>query len=204
MSANDAAELLVRAAKVRTMDPDRQARRRQLAIPRRRSTGRCRAGRRRELLEAGRGPDTVMLDAAGLVVMPAFVDTHNHLRRAARDAIAVPVSQARDIPRIVDRHPRARTARNPGWPVDRHHRNGLAPKCSSPSRRRLPTAKKLDQATSDHQVLLLRGGHNAVLNTAALRVAGIGPDFADVAGGFIARDAAGHPSGWVRDAALRR
>jgi predicted amidohydrolase YtcJ len=34
------------------------------------------------------------------------------------------------------------------------------------------------------------------------RAAGIGPGTPDVAGGFIARDAAGHPSGWLQDAAL--
>jgi hypothetical protein len=41
-----------------------------------------------------------------------------------------------------------------------------------------------------------------VLKSAGLREAGIGPGTADIAGGFIARDAAGRPSGWVQDAAL--
>jgi hypothetical protein len=50
--------------------------------------------------------------------------------------------------------------------------------------------------------MLLRGGHNAVLNSAGLGAAGIGPDTPDMPGGFIARDAAGHPSGWPQDAAL--
>ncbi len=197
MTANDAAELIVRAAMVRTMAPDAGL---TTALAIRDGTITAAAGPdgERELLRAWRGPDTVMLDDAGLVVMPAFVDTHNHLMLAARDAVAVPVSQARDIPRIVDLV-RERAQRTPagqwiitaaGW-----HEMQLA-------ERRLPTAQELDQATSDHPVLLLRGGHNAVLNTAGLEAAGIGPDFADVAGGFIARDAAGHPSGWVQDAAL--
>jgi predicted amidohydrolase YtcJ len=197
MSANEDAELLVRAAVVRTMDPDAGP---TTALAIRHGTIAAAAGpeRERELLEAWRGPDTVMLDDGGLVVMPAFVDTHNHLMLAARDAVGVPVSQARDIPQIVDLI-RERAQRTPaghwiitaaGW-----HEMQLA-------ERRLPTAQELDQATTDHPVLLPRGGHNAVLNTAGLRAAGIGPDFADVAGGFIARDAAGCPSGWVQDAAL--
>lgn len=31
------------------------------------------------LVAAWRGPDTIMLDDAGLVVLPAFVDTHKSL-----------------------------------------------------------------------------------------------------------------------------
>jgi len=197
MSANDAAELLVRAGTVRTMGPDAGP---TTALAIRDGTIAATAGpdSEHELLEAWRGPDTVVLDDPGLVVMPAFVDTHNHLMLAARDAVGVPVPQARDIAQIVELI-RERAQRTPagqwivaaaGW-----HEMQL-------TERRLPTAAELDQATSDHPVLLPRGGHNAVLNTAGLRAAGIGPDFADVAGGFVARDPAGHPSGWVQDAAL--
>ena len=41
-----------------------------------------------------------------------------------------------------------------------------------------------------------------MLNSLGLRLAGIGLDTPDLPGGFIARDAAGHPAGWVQDAAL--
>jgi predicted amidohydrolase YtcJ len=51
-------------------------------------------------------------------------------------------------------------------------------------------------------VLLQRGGHNGVLNSAGLSLAGIGRDTPDPEGGFIDRDAAGDPRGWVQDAAL--
>ena len=51
-------------------------------------------------------------------------------------------------------------------------------------------------------MLLQRGGHNGVLNSAGLRLAGIGRDTPDLAGGFIDRDAASDPRGWVQDAAL--
>ena len=197
MSAGDSAELIVRADLVRTMDPDAGP---TTALAIRNGTITATAGpdSERDLVEAWRGPDTVVLDDRSLVVMPAFVDTHNHLMLAARDAVGVPVSQARDILQILDLI-RERAKRTPagqwivtaaGW-----HEMQLA-------ERRLPAAAELDQATSDHPVLLLRGGHNAVLNTAGLRAAGIGPDIADIAGGFIARDPAGHPSGWVQDAAL--
>jgi predicted amidohydrolase YtcJ len=65
-----------------------------------------------------------------------------------------------------------------------------------------PPVNALDEATTDHPVLLQRGGHNGVLNSAGLRLAGIGRNTPDLEGGFIDRDAAGEPRGWVQDAAL--
>ena len=153
---------------------------------------------RRDLLAAWRGPGTVMIDDPGLVVLPAFVDTHNHLMLAAQNILGVPVSRATDIPGLV-RLIRERAALTPAGQWIRSaadwHELGLA-------ERRLPTAAELDEATTDHPVLLQRGGHNGVLNSAGLRLAGIGRGTPDAEGGFIDRDAAGQPRGWVQDAAL--
>jgi hypothetical protein len=153
---------------------------------------------RRELLAAWRGPGTVVLDDQGLVVLPAFVDTHNHLMLAAQNILGVPVSQAADIPGLT-RLIRERAAHTPPGQWIRTaadwHELALA-------ERRLPTAAELDEATTDHPVLVQRGGHNGVLNSAGLRLAGIGRETPDLEGGFIDRDAAGNPRGWVQDAAL--
>jgi predicted amidohydrolase YtcJ len=153
---------------------------------------------RRDLLAAWRGPGTVMLDDPGLAVLPAFVDTHNHLVLAAQNILGVPVAQAADVPGLV-RLIRERAAHTPPGQWIRTaadwHELRLA-------ERRLPTAAELDEATTEHPVLLQRGGHNGVLNTAGLRLAGVGRDTPDLEGGFIDRDAAGEPRGWVQDAAL--
>jgi len=153
---------------------------------------------RRVLLAAWRGPGTVMLDDPGLTVQPAFVDTHNHLMLAAQNILGVPVSQAADIPGLV-RLIRERAAQTPAGQWIRTaadwHELRLA-------EHRLPTAAELDEATTEHPVLLQRGGHNGVLNSAGLRLAGIGHDTPNLEGGFIDRDAAGEPRGWVQDAAL--
>jgi predicted amidohydrolase YtcJ len=110
----------------------------------------------------------------------------------------VPVSRAADIPGLVGLI-RERAALTPAGQWIRSaadwHELGLA-------ERRLPTAAELDEATTDHPVLLQRGGHNGVLNSAGLRLAGIGRGTPDAEGGFIDRDAAGQPRGWVQDAAL--
>lgn len=197
MSTTLAADLIVRAVTVRTMDPAAGPVT-ALAV----SDGTIAAvagpGTEPDLLKAWRGPDTVVLDDAGLVVLPAFVDTHNHLVLAARNVLGVPVSRARDIAQLVGLIRDQAAHIPPGqWIITAADWHEL-----QLSERRLPTAAELDQATADHPVLLARGGHNGVLNSAGLRAAGIGPGTTDIEGGFIARDAAGRPSGWVQDAAL--
>jgi predicted amidohydrolase YtcJ len=197
MNATPAADLVVRAARVRTMDPEAGPVT-ALAIRDGKVAAAAGPGEEQDLLEAWRGPGTAVLEGAGLVVLPAFVDTHNHLMLAARNILGVPVSDAGDIGEIVGLIAERAARTPPGqWIITAAdwHELQLA-------EHRLPTAVELDQATTDHPVMLLRGGHNAVLNSAGLRAAGIGLDTPDLPGGFIARDAAGHPSGWLQDAAL--
>jgi predicted amidohydrolase YtcJ len=49
--------------------------------------------------------------------------------------------------------------------------------------KRLPTALELDQATSDHPVLVRRGSHLAVANSLALKTSGVNESTVDPAGG---------------------
>ena len=58
---------------------------------------------------------------------------------------------------------------------------------SNLSENRLPTLAELDAAAPDHPVLARRGGHLAVVNSAALQAAGIGADTPDPPGGTIGR-----------------
>ncbi|MGH3210600.1 MAG: amidohydrolase [Trebonia sp.] len=195
--SNDTADLIVAADTVHTLAAD-AAPVAALAIRDGRIAGTAGPDGRGDLMAAWRGPGTVVIDDPRLVVLPAFVDTHNHLMLAAQNILGVPVSQAADIPGLV-RLIGERAARTPPGQWIRTaadwHELRLA-------ERRLPTAAELDEATTDHPVLLQRGGHNGVLNSAGLRLAGITRDTRDLDGGFIDRDASGEPRGWVQDAAL--
>ena len=61
---------------------------------------------------------------------------------------------------------------------------------------RHPTAADLDRASPDHPVRLdHRTGHATILNTTAMNLLGIGPDFQGPAHGVVHRDESGSPNG---------
>jgi predicted amidohydrolase YtcJ len=68
--------------------------------------------------------------------------------------------------------------------------------------RRLPTAAELDAATTQHLVLVRRGGYHGVANSLALQRAGISRDTPDPAGGSFGRLADGSPHGILEGGAV--
>jgi hypothetical protein len=66
---------------------------------------------------------------------------------------------------------------------------------------RLPTRHDLDPATATHPVLLMRFFNTDVVNSYALRLAGIDRHTPDPVGGRIEHDAAGEPNGLLRASA---
>jgi predicted amidohydrolase YtcJ len=132
-----------------------------------------------------------VIDDGTLVLLPAFIDDHNHLLQAASSAAFVQIDQAKSIAEIVDRI-RARAAvtaagqwiqTSTGW-----NEQNLDEK-------RLPTASDLDQATADHPVVARRGGHMAVVNSMGLKLSGITSDTANPPGGHLGRHEDGSPNG---------
>ncbi|MFB7511372.1 amidohydrolase, partial [Streptomyces broussonetiae] len=143
-------------------------------------------------------PRTRVLDLPGATVLPAFDDTHTHLIFAALGAHDVPVHQARSIPEFLDLiRQRAQLTPEGEWIRTTTNWQEL-----NLAERRMPTAAELDQATDRHPVLVKRGGHNDVVNTYALRLAGITEDTPVPPGGVIGRDADGRLDGRLIDNAL--
>ncbi len=149
------------------------------------------------LRDAWRGDLTSVLEQHG-VLAPLFIDTHNHLALAARNVLGVPMHDVRSIGEILDRI-RERAAHTPAgsWVITAAdwHEMQL-------QERRFPTAVELDEAAPDHLVMVQRGGHNAVLNSAALAAAGVTATSGDVADGYVARADDGTPTGLLQDGAL--
>ncbi|MEV7283061.1 amidohydrolase [Streptomyces sp. NPDC093252] len=144
------------------------------------------------------GTGTEVRDLPGATVLPAFDDTHTHLVLAGLGAHDVPVHRARNIAEFLDLIRRRAATTPPGeWIRTTTNWQEL-----HLAERRLPTAAELDRATDRHPVLVKRGGHNDVVNTRALRLAGITEDTPAPPGGSIGRDADGRLDGRLTDTAL--
>ena len=144
------------------------------------------------------GPDTQVVDAGDLTVLPAFADAHEHLLEAARNAVLVPVERARTIDELRELiAAAAATVPSGGWVLTSNawHESNLA-------ERRPPTLAELDTAVPDQPVLVRRGGHFAVANGEALRRAGIDADTPDPPGGSIGHLPDGSLSGALEGSAV--
>ena len=135
--------------------------------------------------------NTHVVDDPELTLLPAFDDTHNHFILTAQNIGLVPVDRARNLAEFIELI-RQRAAQTPAgeWiqTSDAWHEVNLA-------EGRLPTAPELDEATKEHPVLVRRGGHIAIANSLALKLAGITHDTPDPRGGTIARFSDGTPNG---------
>ena len=150
-------------------------------------------------LDAWVSGHTTVHDLPDSTVLPAFDDTHTHLILAGRSAHDVPVHLAHTIEEFLESI-RQRAATTPEGQWIRTTTNWQELNLAE---RRMPTATELDRATDRHPVLVKRGGHNDVVNSFALRLAGITADTPVPAGGVIGRDAEGRLDGRLIDNAQR-
>ena len=145
---------------------------------------------------AGAGTEKIDLD--GRLVVPGFIDTHIHFYEWALKRQGVRLDDLTRLEDLLERVRRAAVDRPPdqwimgqGW----NETDWIDP--------RMPTRDALDRAAPDHPVLLWRCDlHLAAANSAALKVAGIVAGTPDPPEGRIERDAAGEPTGILRELAI--
>jgi predicted amidohydrolase YtcJ len=139
------------------------------------------------------GPRTRVIRAGGRTVVPGLIESHVHALGVAESEAVQPYVALPDIPSL-QAWVRARAAALPegGWI--------WTPRTFPPRlrERRFPTRAELDAAAPTHPVVV-DGAYALAVNTAALRAAGITPATPDPAGGVIVRDAAGEPTGLLRN-----
>jgi predicted amidohydrolase YtcJ len=154
-------------------------------------------------IEALIGLRTRVVDLAGRTVLPGLCDVHTHVASNARDPENVECRDffEDDLHSVADVLGRlSAAAANRGseeWVVGI---GGLLQELRM-KERRLPTRAELDEAVGGRPCYVTFGPHLVVANTAALEIAGIGPDTADPQGGEIDRDATGRPTGVLREQA---
>jgi predicted amidohydrolase YtcJ len=148
-------------------------------------------------IDSWRGPKTQVIDAGGKLVLPGFNDAHVHFIQggAQLDQVqltdaASPQEFAKRIAAQVSKTPKGEWILGGRWDET---------KWSKPE---LPTKELVDAVTGDTPVFVERyDGHEALANSAAMKLVGIDAKTPDVPGGVIMRDASGNPTGIFKDAA---
>jgi hypothetical protein len=138
------------------------------------------------------GASTRQVDLQGRTVVPGLIDSHTHPIGAALS------EQQGEIPvirSIVDLQKHIATLART-TPAEKMI---FVPKIYSTRMKegRYPTRQELDEAGGRDRIIVSDNGYAAVLNTGALRKAGITRETPEPANGKIIRDAAGEPTGLI-------
>lgn len=189
----ESADLVVRGAVVRSLDPEGSVHS-AVAI----ADGRVVAVGSDEDVGALVGRRTVVLEARGRTVIPAFTDSHTHFKRAT--VVRAYYIDFRDVaPRCVADvlaavRTRAATLAPGAW-VQGDGLNHL-----DLAEQRFPVRQELDDAAEGRPVVLRSvGRHVACANSAALALAGIDRATESPSGGRIDRASDGEPTGVLHE-----
>jgi hypothetical protein len=141
---------------------------------------------------APRGPNTRVVDLRGRRVIPGLDDSHLHVIRAGLhynlelrwDGVPSLADALRKLKEQAQRTPPPQWVRViGGWNEWQF------------AERRMPTLEELNRAAPETPVIVLHLYDCALLNRAALRALGYDASTPNPAGGLIARDASGEPTG---------
>jgi predicted amidohydrolase YtcJ len=142
-------------------------------------------------------PRARRIDLGGRTVLPGLTDSHVHLLAYGLQLRRLDLRETRSLSAAVRMVAAAADAAPPGswvlgggWDRNRWTEG------------RWPTRDDLDPVSAGRPVALAsRDGHLLWVNSAALARAGIGPETPDPPGGVIVRDAAGRPTGLLKEQA---
>lgn len=143
------------------------------------------------------GDLAIRYNLAGAALYPGFTDAHAHLLGLGQRELNLNLEGASSISDLTQRVqaaleniPEGQVVYGRGW-IE-----------TAWPEQRFPTASDLDGVAPNNPVILERAdGHAVVVNSAALKAAGITSDTPDPAGGRIEKDELGQPTGMLIDAA---
>ena len=150
-----------------------------------------------DLAEAARAAGAAVVDAAGGLVAPGFVDAHVHPVQGGLERLRCDLSEGETredylaaIASYAASHPEEAWIRGGGWAMAAFEGGN-------------PTATDLDRVVPDRPAYLVnRDHHGAWVNSRALALAGLDRDTPDPPDGRLERDADGRPTGTLHEGAM--
>lgn len=151
------------------------------------------------------GGSTEVVDLQGRLVIPGLIEGHGHFASLGRSRMILDLTEVttwEEIVRMVEQA--AATLPAGEWIAGRGWHQEKWTSVPEPAVDGVPVHTELSRVSPDHPVLLTHAsGHASIANARAMELAGITASTADPAGGEIIRDAAGNPTGLLRETAAR-
>jgi predicted amidohydrolase YtcJ len=149
------------------------------------------------------GPNTEVIDLNGRLAVPGFIEGHGHFMGLGRSKMILELADVKNFDEIVAMVRDAVAKAKPGeWIMGRGWHQEKWDKVPEPNVEGIPLHTALDSVSPDNPVLLTHAsGHAAFANGAALRAAGVDRRTPNPRGGELVKDAAGNPTGFLRETA---
>ena len=148
-------------------------------------------------VEAFVGPTTEVIDLAGRLAIPGFIEGHGHLMGLGYSRLQLDLMATASYQDLIDLVAEAVADAQPGeWIVGRGWHQSKWDPAPEPAVRGFQTHDALSAVSPDNPVLLRHAsGHASFANARAMQLARVTANTPDPAGGEIIRDAAGQPTG---------
>jgi len=149
------------------------------------------------------GPGTQVIDVQGQLVIPGFIEGHGHFTGVGDAQLNLKLMPTTSWDQIVAMVADAAKAAKPGeWIIGRGWHQEKWTSRPNPNVEGFPTHASLDAVSPNNPVLLTHAsGHASFVNAKAMEVSDINRSTSNPPGGEILKDAAGNPTGLLRETA---
>lgn len=148
-------------------------------------------------------PTTTVIDLAGRLAQPGFVEGHAHFTGIGESAQILDLRTVRDWGEVIDMVARKTASTPPGtWILGRGWHQEKWTRAPLDAVEGFPTHGALSEVSASHPVLLWHAsGHAAFANAKAMELAGIDRSAPDPPGGELLRGPGDVPTGLLRETA---
>jgi predicted amidohydrolase YtcJ len=149
------------------------------------------------------GTSTEVIDVQGQLVVPGLIEGHGHFSGVGEAELNLKLMPTTSWDQIVSMVGEAAKHAKPGeWIIGRGWHQEKWTKRPDPNVEGFPTHASLDAVSPNNPVLLTHAsGHASFVNAKALQLSDINRSTPDPPGGEILKDAAGDPTGLLRETA---